>query len=204
VTNGTTLFLILLWAVLAFPSSGLQTAPARPPPQQNSEITESNWEQNPQIKAIREMVAATDAALKNHSFKTSERRFEYCPNVQLTVRRIAQDSKGAAPWYETYSEGQDESWNFHYYYDSGGRLRFVSATARSANGTREELHIYFDENGKRLWKTDKLLKGQGCPGCFSAYYDSDKALAFDPAKDFANDEGCKEIKPNPKVKQSSP
>jgi hypothetical protein len=76
--------------------------------------------------------------------------------------------------------------------------------ARSANGTREELHIYFDENGKRLWKTDKLLKGQGCPGCFSAYYDSDKALAFDPAKDFANDEGCKEIKPNPKVKQSSP
>jgi len=200
VTNGTALFLILLWTVLAFPSSGLRTIPAQPPAPQKTEITESNWEQNPQIVEIRKLVAATDAELKSHSLKTSERRFEYCDNVQLTVRRIAQDSKGAVPWYETYSEGQDESWNFHYYYDSGGRLRFVSAMARSANGTREELRIYFDENGKRLWKTDKLLKGTGCPGCFSAYTDSDKRLAFDPAKDFANDEGCKEIKPIPKTK----
>lgn len=199
-TNGATLFLMTLWAVLAFPYSGQMTIPSQPAAPQKSEITESNWDQNPQIIEIRKMVAAIDAKLKSHSPKTSERRFEYCGNMQLTVRRIAQDSKGAVPWYETYSEGQDESWNFHYYYDSGGRLRFVSGTARSANGTREELHIYFDENGKRLWKTDKFLKGQGCPGCFSAYYDSDKALAFDPAKDFANEEGCKEIKPNPNPK----
>jgi hypothetical protein len=200
VTNGATLFLMLLWAILAFPYSGLRTIPAQAPAPQKTEISESNWEQNPQIIAIRQMVAATDAELKSHSLKTSERRFEYCDNVQLTVRRIAQDSKGAAPWYETYSEGQDESWNFHYYYDSSGHLRFVSAMARSANGTREELRIYFDENGKRLWKTDKLLKGTGCPGCFSAYADSDKKLAFDPAKDFANDEGCKEVKTSPKTK----
>jgi hypothetical protein len=79
-----------------------------------------------------------------------------------------------------------------------GRLRFVLAVARSANGTREQLRIYFDEAGKRLWKTDKLLKGLGCPGCFSAYYDSDERLAFDPAKDFAIVAGCHEAKPDAK------
>jgi hypothetical protein len=169
-------------------------------PPQKTAITAANWRQNPEIIAINKIVAATDAGLKNHNFKTSERRLEYCGNAQLTVRKIAQDSKGAVPWYENYMEGQDESWDFHYYYDDASHLRFVSALARSANGTREQLRIYFDENGKRLWKTDKLLKGEGCPGCFSAYYDSDKALVFDPNKDFANEEGCKEIKTPPKTK----
>jgi hypothetical protein len=42
------------------------------------------------------------------------------------------------------------------------------------------------------------LKGTGCPGCFYAYYDSDERLAFDPAKDFANEAGRKEAKPKAK------
>jgi len=200
VTNGTTLFLAIFWAVLAFPPSGLRTIPAQSATEQKTEITASNWQQNPQIKAIRRIVAATDAALKSHTFKTSERRFEYCDNAQLTVTRTAHDSKGAVPWYENYSEGQDASWDFFYYYDSAARLRFVSATARSTNGTRELLHIYFDESGKRLWKTDKLLAGTGCPGCFSAYANSDEKLVFDPAKDLRSGDGCKEITPNPKTK----
>jgi hypothetical protein len=200
VINGTTLFLAVFWAALAFPSSGPRTIPAQPAAPQKSEISKSNWEQNPQIIEIRKIVAATDAALKIRSFKTSERRFEYCNNAQLTVTRTAHDSKGAVPWYENYSEGQDASWDFHYYYDSAGHLRYVSATARSTNGTRELLRIYLDESGKRLWKTDKLLAGTGCPGCFSAYANTDEKLVFDPAKDIPTGEGCKEITANPKTK----
>jgi hypothetical protein len=41
------------------------------------------------------------------------------------------------------------------------------------------------------------LKGPGCPGCFEIPY-PDEALAHDPAKSFANDEGCKELEPQPK------
>jgi hypothetical protein len=46
-------------------------------------------------------------------------------------------------------------------------------------------------------ETDELLERLGCPGCFFGYSDSDKGLAFDPANDFANYEGCEERKPIP-------
>jgi hypothetical protein len=200
VTIWTILLLAGFWAASVFPPSVLRPPAAQPAVSQKTEITASNWEQNPQIAEIRKIVATTDAGLKSHAFKTSERRFEYCDNAQLTVTRTAHDSKGAVPWYENYSEGQDASWDFFYYYDSAARLRFVTATARSTNGTRERLRVYFDESGKRLWKTDKLLAGTGCPGCFSAYANSDEKFVFDPAKDLRSGDGCKEITPNPKAK----
>lgn len=190
-----------VWASALLLAAGLS---ARTPQKttfssQETKITAANWQQNPKIIEIRELVTSTDAELKKRAYKISERRLQYCRDGELfTVRRIARDAKGAVPWYEHYSEGQDESWDFHYYYDGAGRLRFVLADARSANGTREQLRVYFDEAGKRLWKTEKLLKGTGCPGCFSGYYDSDEKLAFDPAKDFANEAGCKEAKPKTK------
>ena len=179
------LLLIAFWGAGAFPAAGFG---------QGGEITEANWQRNPQIMAIRGIVGPINAGLKGHAYKTSERQFKYCENAFLLVRRIARDSAGAVAWYENYFEGEDGSWDFQYYYDRAGRLRFVFAMARSTNGTREQLRIYFDDAGKRIWKNDKFLKGPGCPACFSAYYDSDKALKFEPAKDFANEEGCEEIK----------
>ena len=173
-------------------------ADSHAPDQVAEAITEKNRQQHPKIRAIRRIVSSVNAGLKTGTFKTSERRFEYCDDQHFTLRRIARDSKGVVAWYEDYSEGEDASRDFYYYYDRAGRLRFVFAFARAANGTREQLHIYFDETGKLLWKTDKLLKGWGCPGCFSAYSESDEALAFDPAKAFAKDVGCKEIKPTPR------
>jgi hypothetical protein len=201
------LLLATIWGAHIFSSATLRTilapttAPreaATQPTSQETEITKANWQQHPHIIAIREIVSATNADLKKGTFKISGRVLKNCDSGQIiTVRKIAHDSKGAVPWYENYGEGQDASWDFQYYYDHAGRLRFVFAIARSANGTREQLRVYFDETGKRLWKTDKLMKGSGCPGCFSAYADSDKALAFDPAKDYADVAGCEEIKPYP-------
>ena len=194
----------MFWGAAAFVPAAMPAIQAPVAPQQKTEpmaatqetqLTESNWQQSPQILAIRAIVAPINAGLKTRAYKISERGFKNCENAFLVVKRIAKDSKGAPAWYENYSEGEDASWDFQYYYDQSGHLRFVFAIARSPNGTREQLRIYFDENGKRLWKTDKLLKGEGCPGCFSAYTDSDKALVFNPTDDFANKEGCEEVKP---------
>jgi len=206
----TTLLLATFWATCVFPFPGLRTILAPKAATQETatartgretEITEANWQNHPKIRAIRQIVSPINAGLARRAFKTSERSFKHCDNDQFfTVKRIASDSKGAVRWYEHYSEGQDASWDFQYYYDGAGRLRFVSAMARAANGTREQLRIYLDETGKRLWKTDKVLKGSGCPGCFSGYSDSDEGLAFDPAKEFANDEGCEQIEPNPNTR----
>jgi hypothetical protein len=163
---------------------------------QRAVINKANWKENPKIIAIREIVSATNAGLKSGALKTSERTLEYCDDGGLfTRRRIAHDLQGGVPWYANYGEGQDASWDFQYYYDGAGLLRFVYAIARSTNGTRERLRIYFDETGKQVWKTDDLLKGSGCPGCFSAYGDADEKFKFDPAKAFVNLGNCQEIKP---------
>jgi hypothetical protein len=168
--------------------------------QRTEEITEANWQRHPKITAIRNIVRSVNAGLRKGTYKTARREFESCPNQYFTLRRIARDAKGVVAWYEEYFEYEDGSYDFHAYYDHAGRLRFVLVFARAANGTREQLRIYFDETGKRLWKIDKLLKGWGCPGCFSSYTDSDEGLAFDPAKEFKNDTGCKEIKPKRRVR----
>jgi hypothetical protein len=163
---------------------------------QNAEITKANWEENPKIIAIREIVSATNAKLKSGELKTATRELEYCSDGGLfTRRRIAHVAKGGVPWYANYGEGQDESSDFQYYYDGSGRLRFVYAIARSTNGTRERLRVYFDESGKRVWKIDDFLRGPGCPVCFSGYGDSDEKFKFDPAKEFVTLGNCEEIKP---------
>jgi hypothetical protein len=163
---------------------------------QNTGINKTNWEQDPRILAIREVVSATNAGLKSGELKTSQRKLEYCDDGGLyTLRRIAHDAKGGVPWYANYGEGQDASWDFQYYYDRAGRLRFVYALARSTNGTREQMRVYFDEAGKRVWKADDMLKGPGCPGCFSGYSDTDKKFVYEPAKEFATLGNCQEIKP---------
>jgi hypothetical protein len=164
-----------------------------------TEITESNWRTHPRIKEIRQIVRAINRGLSKNSFKISRKEFDCGEGGD--VRRVARDSRGAVTWYEDYSEGQDSSSDFNYYYDSTGHLRFVIAFARAANGTREKLRLYFNESGKRIWQ-NRILQGPGCPGCFSAYYDSDEAIAFNPKQAFSGDQGCKEIKLKPTNERS--
>jgi WD40 repeat protein len=158
------------------------------------EIPEANWQRHPKIIAIRKIVGSVNAGLKKHSFKTSERKFESCPDTFYTLRRIARDSKRRVTWYEDYSEGEDSSWDYQQYYDPAGRLRFALIVVYAANGTREQHRVYFDENGKLIRQSRRLLKG---PGYF-APSNAEELVKQDPAKQFARDEGCKEIKPQPK------
>jgi len=132
------------------------------------------------------------------SFKIAQRKFN-CEEVPyFTLQRIARNSKGAVAWYEDYSEGEDSSWDYFHYYDQAGRLRFVLIKDYVANGTREEFRFYFDESGKLIRKSRKLLKGPGYFGPQAV----EELLKLDPAKDFAaqpaKSAGCKEIKPQPK------
>lgn len=159
------------------------------------EITEANWRTHPQIQAVRQTVTAINAAIKRREFKRSERKLD-CgggDDLGFVLKRLARGKNGVARWFQEYSQGQDASWDFYYYYDEDGRVRFVFALARAANGTREQLRIYFDETGKRIWQR-RNLQGPGCPGCFSSYYDSNDSIVFEPIKEFASDGKCKVVK----------
>jgi len=146
------------------------------------------------IVAIRKIVNSVNISLKRGSYKTSMREFESCGESYFTRKRIARTAKGVAAWYQDYSEYEDSSYNFDYYYDEQGRLRFVFANARAGNGTRDQHRIYFDETGNRIWEANELVKGPGCPGCFQDPYPASE-LALDPSQAFASLKGCVEKKP---------
>lgn len=105
-SNAFTIYTLLLTAFWAsyLPSPAVLTkgvsrgvidvADARAPDQGAEAITEKNWHQHLKIRAIRQIVSSVNAGLKKGTFKTSERRFEYCDDQHFTLRRIACDSKG--------------------------------------------------------------------------------------------------------------
>lgn len=167
------------------------SAIAAPQFQSIQAITEANWQRHPTIQSIRRIVNSIDAGLRRHAFKSEQRKFESCGDQYFTLRRIARDSKGSVVWYEDYGEGEDSAWDYHYYYDNDHRLRFALIVVNAANGSREQHRGYYDESGKLIWQNRKTLKG---PGYFRPP-DIDELAKRDPAREYANDQGCKEIKP---------
>jgi hypothetical protein len=170
-----------------------RAAEARVLGQGTDAITEKNWQEHPKIVAIRKIVSAVDAGLKQGTLKISQRKFE-C-GIGPLLRQIARDAKGVAAWYEVYGYGEsgDASEDDRYYYDHSGHLRFVLIVIYAANGTRQQLRAYFDESGTLLKQTHRLVKG---PGYFYPT-NIEEFVKQDPAREFASDaeEGCKEIKP---------
>lgn len=163
-----------------------------------TEITQKNWFTHPKIQEIQKIVRSVNAGLKKNAYKISRREFEVCPYSYFTVRRIGRDRNGAVAWYEHFFSYEDGSYDYHYYFDPQGRLRFVLAYANAANGTHEEKRSYFDQTGKQIWEFTKRKEGMGCPGCFEANSLSDAGRTFNPERAFVNDEGCKEMKREPK------
>jgi len=167
-------------------------------PQSEEEVADKNWRRHPKIVPIRKLVTAINAGLQRGSFKTAQRKFN-CEEVPyFTLLRVARNARGAVTWYENYQEGEDSSWDYFHYYDQTGRLRFVLIKDYVANGTREEFRFYFDESGKLIRRSRKLLKGRGYFGPQNV----EELVKLDPAKDFEaqpeKNAGCKEIKPQPK------
>ena len=173
-----------------------RAAEARVPGHGTEAITETNWRVPPKLVAIRKIVSAIDAGLKQGTLKISRRKFE-CGTGPL-LRRIARDAEGVVTFYEVsaFGESGDASADNHYYYDHSGHLRFVLIIIYAVNGTRQQLRAYFDEKGKLLQQTHRLVKG---PGYFFPT-NVEGLVKQDPAREFASDaeEGCKEIKPLPR------
>lgn len=198
--KSTALLMVALWGVSLPSQSALPRSrfvslniAMHTPGQKSEVITEKNWRQHPKIVAIRKIVSAVDAGLKQGSFKMSQRKFE-CGSGPL-LRRIARDAKGVVTWYEDsgYGESGDASADDRYYYDPSGHLRYVLIIINAVNGTRQQLRAYFDESGKLLKQTYHSVKG---PGYFYPT-NVEERVKQHPAREFANDaeEGCKEIKP---------
>ena len=158
--------------------------------QSEDEINDKNWQSNPKIVAIRQMVNSTTAEVRNGAFKTEHR---ICEEGWFSRLRIARDAKGTVRWYQHYQEGEDSSWDDNYYYDDAGRLRFVLMTSYAINNTREQHRAYFDESGHLIYHGRRLLKGTGY---FGPPVEDLKGLPqMDPQKDFAEaTKGCKEVK----------
>lgn len=166
---------------------------------QEEEITASNWQHHPKVKAVRSVVESIESGLRKRAFKISVRKFEYCESYEDTLRRMAVDSKGVVRRYENEAGSDDSALTWQHYYDEAGRLRFVFISGGAVNGSQLEHRIYFDENGKRIWEEHKYVKGPGYT--FPEVWPEEKTdLArpiqkSDPAKAFAATSPCPEIKP---------
>ena len=71
--------------------------------QSNDEVNDKNWQSNPKIIAIRQMVNSTTAEVKKGALKTEHR---ICEEGWFSRLRIARDSKGIVRWYQHYQEGK--------------------------------------------------------------------------------------------------
>ncbi len=165
---------------------------------QEPQITSSNWQMHPRIREVRTIVDSINAALRNRSFKVSQREFEYCEPYEDTLRKMAVDSKGVVRRYENQAGSDDSALTWQHYYDEAGRLRFVFITGGAANGAQLEHRIYFDESGKRLWEDHKYVKGPEYT--FPEVWpeeQNDRARPIqktEPAKAFAATSPCEEKK----------
>ncbi|MGB7921651.1 MAG: hypothetical protein WCF57_00265 [Pyrinomonadaceae bacterium] len=177
------LALTLLPSPLYAPSSRAATA---------QEITKANWQQHPQIKAVRTVVETVEADVKKGIYKVSKRMFDYCEPYEDTVRVMAVDSEGRVGRYEKEAGSEDSSLAWKHYYDQSGHLRFVFITGGAVNGSTLEHRIYFDEAGKRIWEDQKYTKGPGYT--FPSVWPDDQLQMADPAKAFSAASPCPEIR----------
>ena len=160
--------------------------------QKSDRITKANWQQHPKIKAVRAIVESVNTGLKKGTFKTSERKFEYCEPYEDTLRKMAVDSGGVVRRYEKQGGSEDSALTWEHFYDEAGRLRFVFISGGAVNRARLEHRIYFAESGERLWEDHKYVEGPEYS--FPEVWPDDQLQKTDPAKAFAAASPCAEEK----------
>jgi hypothetical protein len=172
------------------------------------EVTKSNWQQHPRVKASRAVYQSVRTGLNTKAFTIRTRRFEYCEPYEDSSRTIATDALTRVRYYEKQAGSDDSALKWEHYYDEAGRLRFVFITGGAANGSELEHRIYFDEDGKRVWEEQKYVKGAGYT--FPTIWPEDQLHLSNAAAAFSATSRCPEIKrkskvqsPKSKVKTSS-
>jgi hypothetical protein len=158
---------------------------------QTSEITKTNWQQHPEIKAARQIYQNIEAAISGKRLKRSGRKFDYCQPGEDSLRLKFTDSAGKISKYTLERGSDDSSITMNHYYDTEATLRFVFITGGAVNGSKLEHRIYFDANGKRIWEDHKYIKGPGYT--FSSVWD-DSELIRHPGDSFNASSPCEEVK----------
>ena len=161
------------------------------------EVTKSNWQRHPKIKASRTVFQAVKTGLSTKAFTIKTRKFEYCEPYEDNSRTIATDARGRVRYYEKQAGSEDSALKWEHYYDEAGRLRFVFITGGAANGSELEHRIYFDEDRKRIWEEQKYTKGTGYT--FPAIWPDEQLHFSNAATAFSAASPCPEIKRKSKV-----
>lgn len=118
-------------------------------------ISAKNWQQHPQIQAVRAVYQQVQAALPN--LKAQVHETEFCKRTLYT------NAQGAVRLYRVEGGSDDSIQTRSYYYDQEGKLRFLLVQAGAVNGTNLEVRRYWDATGHKLWEVHKLLGGPGYP-----------------------------------------
>ena len=147
----------------------------------NNQINESNWQNHPQIKAVREIFNQVEGEIKYKNVIELRKVFEYSEPYLPTLKVIYVDKFNTVSKYIEENGSGDSALKFNYYYDQIQILRFVFITGGAVNGSQLEHRIYFDSSGKRIWEIQRYVKGPGYS--FPKVWPKNQ-LVFDPWKEF--------------------
>lgn len=120
-------------------------------------ITEKNWINHPEIRAIREIYNTVNSLKLTKQTKNCEDEFSA---VTATIYR---DAHGSVRKYHVSGGTGDMAVNTEHYYSANGINRFTFITLKTANGTHAETRLYFDENNYLIYRDYRLLEGPGYP-----------------------------------------
>jgi hypothetical protein len=149
-------------------------------------VTAQNWRRHPAVLEVKAIYHEVRQAVAAGRLRQLRWVFGGC---QLHEERVLNRERGYAIRSYHWIGSSEDSWSqFAYYYDRGGRLRFVLMKAGAANGTRLERRIYLSKGGKQLWEAETRTG----PG----WTFPETGLVHDPEQDFRRDSPCSGPKAN--------
>jgi hypothetical protein len=110
-------------------------------------ITLANWLTHPAIVEVRNEVNGIDAS----QLRTDKRTMCASEGVGEFERDKSADASGKIRKLVVQDGDDDGAAVTSYYYDEGGKLRFVFQTVSDVHGNASEMRVYFDATGKRIW-----------------------------------------------------
>ncbi len=152
-------------------------------------VDEKNWRTHPRILAIRTLVAANEAAIRSGKWRVEKRTV--CENEERPFGRdatVARDGRNRIRKYVTVAGTDDSAYTIEHQYDERGRLRFAFARAGAFNDSEETYRLYFDEDGKELWRHAES-RGPGYT-FFRPPQFPDEWLVRDPVEDLSIPKTC--------------
>ncbi len=152
-------------------------------------IDAKSWRTHPRVVAIRSLVEANEAAIASGKWRAVKRTV--CESRDRPFGReatVVRDGEGRIRKYVTVAGTDDSAYTIEHQYDERGRLRFAYARAGAFNGSEETYRLYFDEDGKELWRHHES-RGPGYTFLRPPEF-PDAWVVREPGKDLAAPKTC--------------